>query len=313
MRFSLWLSPGHTWDELVALAGHAERTGWDGIWFPDHFMGAGRDAGGDLLECWSVLAALAAAVPRVRIGSLVSGNMYRHPAVLANVAAAVDRISGGRVVLGIGAGWQRNEHEKYGIEFSDVGGRLDRLEEACQVIRSLTTTERTTHRGRYYQLDDAPMEPKPVQSPLPLLIGGGGERRTLRIAARFADEWNTWGTPDIVAHKSTVLAQHCEALDRDPATIGHSAQAIVLMGDDQQWLSARRSEPQRMPTIVGTPSELAETVGGYQQVGLDELVVPDWTFPRGGETDWLDRFIEDVASPYRSTQAGRPSRTGSAS
>ncbi|HXA33294.1 MAG TPA: TIGR03560 family F420-dependent LLM class oxidoreductase [Acidimicrobiales bacterium] len=299
MRFSLWLSPGHSWDELVVLAGHAERTGWDGIWFPDHFMGTGRDGAGDLLECWSVLAALAVAVPRLRIGSLVSGNMYRHPAVLANVATAVDRISGGRVVLGIGAGWQRNEHEQYGIEFSDVGGRLDRLDEACHVIRSLTTTERTTYAGRYYQLHDAPMQPKPVQSPLPLLIGGGGERRTLRIAARFADEWNTWGTPDIVAHKSDVLGQHCVALDRDPSTIRRSAQAIVLMGDDTQWLSARRSEPQRMPTIVGTPAELAETVGAYQQVGLDELVVPDWTLPPGGETDWLDRFIEEVASSYR--------------
>ncbi|HEX4246142.1 MAG TPA: TIGR03560 family F420-dependent LLM class oxidoreductase [Acidimicrobiales bacterium] len=299
MRFSLWLSPGHTWDELVVLAGHAERTGWDGIWFPDHFMGAGRDANGDLLECWSVLAALAVAVPRVRIGSLVSGNMYRHPAVLANMATAVDRISGGRVVLGIGAGWQRNEHEKYGIEFSDVAGRLDRLEEACEIIRALTTAERSTHVGRYYQLDDAPMNPKPVQSPLPLLIGGGGERRTLRIAAHYADEWNTWGTPDVIAHKSTVLHQHCLARDRDPSTIWRSAQSIVLMSDDQQWLSARRSEPPMMPTIIGTPAELAATVGAYQQVGLDELVIPDWTLPRGGETDWLDRFLEDVASTYR--------------
>jgi F420-dependent oxidoreductase-like protein len=299
MHFSLWISPGHSWEETLSLAQHAEATGWDGIWFADHFMGPGRDARGSLLECWSVLAALAAAVPRVRLGPLVSGNTYRHPAVLANMAAAVDQISGGRLVLGIGAGWQRNEHEKYGIEFFDVGGRLDRLEEACQVLRALTTEERATFDGRHYRLDDAPMEPKPVQRPLPLLVGGGGERRTMRIAATYADEWNTWGAPDHLAQKVQVLERHCEDLGRDPATIARSAQALVFLGDDPAWLEARRAEPAGMPTLVGTPSELADAMAAYRDAGVGEFILPDWTLPAHGGTDLLDRFLAEVAADLR--------------
>jgi F420-dependent oxidoreductase-like protein len=300
MRFSLWLSPGREWSELERLAAYAERTGWDGLWFPDHFMGLGRQANGSFLECWSVLAALATAVPRVRLGSLVAGNTYRHPAVLANMAAAVDRISGGRVVLGMGAGWQRNEHAKYGIEFSDVAGRLDRLEEACQVVRALTSEDRATWEGRHYRLDDAPMEPKPVQQPLPLLIGGAGERRTMRIAARFADEWNCWGVPETIAAKCQLLDQRCEEVGRDPQTLRRSAQAIVLLGEDEAWLAARRQEPPGMPTLIGTPAQLVDEVVAYQRAGLDELVVPDWTLPAGNETEWLDQFLDDVAGPFRS-------------
>jgi F420-dependent oxidoreductase-like protein len=299
MRFSLWLTPGREWTQLESLAQHAERTGWDGIWVPDHFMGAGRSGKGAFLECWSVLAALASTVPRVRLGSLVAGNTYRHPAVLANTAAAVDRISDGRVILGIGAGWQRNEHAKYGIEFFDVPGRLDRLEEACKVIRALNSEERATLEGRFYQLDDAPMDPKPVQQPLPLLIGGGGEQRTLRIAAAYADEWNCWGLPDTLAAKGKVLDQRCEEIGRDPGTIERSAQAVVLMGDDEAWLTERRAEPAAMPTLVGTPAELGEQIEAYRAAGLQELVVPDWTLPAGHETEWLDQFLTDAAGPFR--------------
>jgi alkanesulfonate monooxygenase SsuD/methylene tetrahydromethanopterin reductase-like flavin-dependent oxidoreductase (luciferase family) len=178
---------------------------------------------------------------------------------------------------------------------------MDRLEEACQVIRALTTTERSTWEGRYYQLEDAPMEPKPVQSPLPLLIGGGGERRTLRIVARFADEWNAWGTPDVLASKCEVLERHCLEVDRDPAMIRRSAQAIILMSDDAEWLAARRREPQWMPTLIGTADELATSVAAYVEAGVDELVVPDWTLPRGGETEWLDFFADNVVAHFRRT------------
>jgi F420-dependent oxidoreductase-like protein len=300
MRFSLWISPGHSWEEVHSLARHAESTGWDGVWFADHFMGPGRDASGSLLECWSVLAGLAATVPRIRLGPLVSGNTYRHPAVLANVAATVDRMSGGRLILGLGAGWQRNEHQKYGIEFSDIPGRLDRLEEACQVVRALTTEDRATFEGRYYRLDDAPMEPKPVQAPLPILVGGGGERRTLRIAATYADEWNTWGGPEVLAHKIEVLERHCAAIGRDPRSIGRSAQALVHLGDDPEWLAARRAEPAGMPTLVGAPGELVEVMAAYRAAGVDEFILPDWTLPAGGGTDMLDRFMAEVAGEFRS-------------
>jgi alkanesulfonate monooxygenase SsuD/methylene tetrahydromethanopterin reductase-like flavin-dependent oxidoreductase (luciferase family) len=143
------------------------------------------------------------------------------------------------------------------------------------------------------------MDPKPLQQPLPLLVGGAGERRTMRIAARFADEWNCWGTPDTIAAKCRVLDKRCEEIGRDPTSLTRSAQAVVLLGDDDQWLAARRSEPQAMPTIIGTPAQLGEEVAAYERAHIDELVVPDWTLPAGRETEWLDQFIEVVATPFR--------------
>jgi len=200
VRFSIWPSTHRPWSEILALAQHGQATGWDGVYFADHLMPHGAfgpdtdpaaPLDGDTIECWSVLAALAAAVPRVRLGSLVSSVTFRHPAVLAAIAAAVDNISGGRLVLGVGAGWQVNEHAAYGIALGNVTERLDRFEEAVMVLRSLLRERRTTFAGRSFELHDAPNQPGPVQERLPLLIGGGGERRTLPLAARAADEWNT--------------------------------------------------------------------------------------------------------------------------
>ena len=190
-----------------------------GFWIADHFLPAAPPLEVPTHECWGVLAGLAVAVPRVRLGSLVVGNTYRHPAVLANMAATVDHLSGGRLVLGMGAGWQVNEHEAYGIPLPPVPERLARLEEACEVVTSLMRRSRTTFEGRFYQLIDAPLEPRPVQSELPLLIGGGGEKVTLRIAARWADEWNTWGTPEVLAHKNVVLDRHCAVIEQ--RSLGH--------------------------------------------------------------------------------------------
>src|SRR5688572_23028884 len=173
MRFSIWPSPMRPWDEILELTQHCERTGWDGVYFADHFMPNAPDAtplDGDTLECWSVMAALAATVPRVRLATLVTSVTYRHPAVLANIAAAVDNISGGRLLLGIGAGWQENEHAAYGIKLGPVKDRLDRFEEACEVVSSLLRERRTTYEGRHYRVTDAPNQPPPVQAKLPLLV-----------------------------------------------------------------------------------------------------------------------------------------------
>ncbi|MGH2603661.1 MAG: LLM class flavin-dependent oxidoreductase, partial [Dehalococcoidia bacterium] len=189
MRFSFWPAAGNPWNELVETCRHAEATGWDGIWFADHFMPNAADTSAPVAEVMTTLAGLAACVPRVRLGSLVVGNTYRSPAVLAKMAANVDIISGGRLILGLGAGWQENEHDAYGIPFYTIGGRLRRLEEAVQIVKSLVANDNTTFEGRYYQIVDAPLAPKPVQRPLPLLIGGGGEQVTMRIAAQYADEW----------------------------------------------------------------------------------------------------------------------------
>src|SRR5262249_6733022 len=158
-----------------------------GAYFADHFMpndpAGGTPLDGPVLECWAVMAGLAASTSQVRIGSLVCGNLYRHPAVVANAAATIDHISAGRFVLGVGAGWQVNEHGAYGIDLLDTKTRLDRFEDACAVITSLLREQRTTFKSDSYTITDAPSDPKPVQSPLPLLVGGKGERRTMRIAA----------------------------------------------------------------------------------------------------------------------------------
>ena len=301
MRFSVWPNPGNSWDDVVTIARRAEEAGWDGVWFADHFMPNAEDVSGPMLECWATLAGLAAAVPRVRLGSLVAGNTYRHPAVLAKTVTTIDHISGGRAVLGLGAGWQENEHEAYGIDFFDTRTRLRRLEEACEIVKRLTTEDRVTFDGAHYRLRDAPLEPKPVQSPMPLLVGGGGEKVTMRIAARWADEWNVWGTPDVLAHKTAVLDRHCEDLGRDPASIGRSAQALLFMSDDRSWLAQKREQTAGgRAAIVGTPAELVDVIAAYRDAGVDELIVPDFNLgPLQRTLDTYDRFMAEVASAHR--------------
>jgi len=298
MRFSYWPGPQQPWSQVLASARHAEATDWDGVWFADHFMpnfGADTDPLG---ECWTTLAALAATVPRVRLGSLVAGNTYRHPAVLANMAATVDQISQGRLVLGLGAGWQENEHTAYGLDFGTVRSRLDRLEEACAVITGLLTQERTDFAGVHYTLVDAPMVPKGFEGrKVPLLVGGGGEQRTMRIAARYADEWNIWGTPETLAAKGAVLDARCEEIDRDPATITRSAVALLFLSHDESLLGQFRGVEMPRPTIVGTPAEVAEIVGAYRDAGVDELIIPDFNLVDPAQRhDTLDLFQAEVAA-----------------
>jgi F420-dependent oxidoreductase-like protein len=313
MRFAIWPSTGRPWDEILELARHCEATGWDGLYLADHFMPHGDFTpgsdqtlalDGDKLECWSILAGLAATVPRLRLGTLVSSVTFRHPTVLANIAAAVDNVSGGRLVLGIGAGWQLNEHVAYGLELGTVTERLDRFEEACAVISSLLRERRTTFSGRYFTLTDAPNQPAPVQPRLPLLVGGGGEKRTLRIVARYADEWNIWSTPSVLAQKAAVLHGHCEALGRDPSEIGISTQAQLFLSTDTAWLDEQRAVAPAGLSIVGTPSEVTDVVARYRDAGAGELVVPDSMQPLAAWKDTCDMFIEEVARHFRTPAEG---------
>ena len=300
MRFSIWINNAQPWDDILAAASHAEATGWDGIYVVDHFMPNAEDVSGPMHEGWALVSGLSALVPRVPIGVLVTGNTYRHPAVLAKMAATADHISGGRVILGLGAGWQENEHRAYGIEYSTVGGRLGRLEEACEVITSLFANDRTTFHGQHYQLVDAPLEPKPIQSPLPLLIGGGGEKRTMRIAAQYAQRWNVWGTPATLTHKNGVLDRHCEDLGRDPSEISRSAQGLLFMMDDEAASAKMRERDIGRPMLIGTPAELVDVVAAYRDAGVDELIVPDFNLPTGAaKHEVMDRFIEQVAPALR--------------
>ncbi|RZU52762.1 F420-dependent oxidoreductase-like protein [Krasilnikovia cinnamomea] len=278
MRISIWPDAGQPYGEILEAARHAADTGWDGVWIADHFMpnAGSADSAHPVLECGSLVAALGAVVPRVRIGTLVYGNTYRHPAVLANMAATVDQISGGRFTLGVGAGWQVNEHEQYGIELPPVKQRIDRFVEALQVLHGLLRQPETTVKGDYYQLTDAVCEPKPVQDPMPILIGAKGERRMLRIVAEYADMWNTWGKPDLIAHKSAVLDRYCSDLGRDPRDIERTAQALVVV-------NGPLPENSPAPVIGGSPQRLAEAIAEYRAIGLDELIVPDWRLGKGAE------------------------------
>jgi F420-dependent oxidoreductase-like protein len=303
MRFSIWPGPNRPWNDILELTRHCEATGWDGVYFADHFMPNGPDPtplDGDTIECWSVIAALAAAVPRLRLAPLVTSVTYRHPAVLANIAAAVDNISGGRLLLGLGAGWQENEHASYGIELGSVKERLDRFEEACEIVVSMLREQRTTFSGQYFTVADAPNQPRPVQERLPILIGGGGEKRTMRIAARLADEWNAWTTPDVLTHKVGVLRRHCDDIGRDAAAIAVSTQALLFLSTDEGWLAERRQRDVARAAIVGTPQEVVEIVGRYREAGCDELIVPDFTLgPIERAKDTCDLFVEEVAPALR--------------
>ena len=296
MRFSFWPNPAQPFNVVLDLAAHAESTGWDGVWYADHFMPNADDTSTPIAEAWMTLAALAARVPRIRFGTLVTGNTYRHPAVLAKMAATLDHISDGRVVLGLGSGWQENEHRQYGIPFYTVPERLQRLDEACTVIKSLFTQTETDFDGRFYQLSGASLEPKPVQNPLPLLIGGGGEKMTLKITAKHADEWNVWGTVDTLKHKMSILDRHCADVGRDPSEIQRSAVALLFMSDDQAFIDNMKSRDMGQAAIIGSVAEVKDIVEQYAAIGVNELIVPDFTLgAKERKIATMDAFIEGVA------------------
>lgn len=302
MRFSIWPTLSQPWADVLEVARHAEATGWDGVYVADHFMGSGGEFGPDLtpnLEATATIPALAMATERVRLGTLVLGNTYRHPAVLASWAATADHVSSGRLLLGIGAGWQENEHEQYGIELPPPKERLDRFEEACQVLNGLLRQERTTVDGRHYRLTDACSEPKPIQQPLPLLIGGKGDRM-MGIVARHADEWNMWGLAPTIAERSAVLDRRCEAIGRDPAEIKRSAQALVRLTDDRAKADTFLAGAGGRAAIAGTTDDVADAVAAWQEVGLDEVIVPDFALGTGQRRlDAMDAIIEAVAPAFR--------------
>jgi len=286
----------------VAVARHAEATGWDGVWVADHFMGDGGGFGPvetPTLEATAALAGLATLTDRVRIGSLVLSATYRHPAVVANWAATVDRMSNGRLVLGVGAGWQQNEHEQYGIDLPAVGPRVDRFAEACTVMRGLLRDERTTFEGDHFQLTDAISEPKPAQARLPLLIGGKGNRM-LGLVARLADEWNMWSLPATIAERSAVLDARCEDIGRDPGEIQRSTQALIMLTDDAD--AGRRFVEAVAPraAIAGPVGAVAEVVEGWRQIGVDEVIVPDATLGHGpARLEALDALIAELGPTFR--------------
>ncbi len=279
LRFGIKTAPQNTtyegmlrvWQEAdtVPIMEHA--------WLFDHFMPLGADPTGPCLEGWTLLAALAAQTKRLRVGIMVTGNTYRHPAVLANMGATVDIISGGRLDFGIGAGWNELEHSAYGIPLYAPGERIRRMGEACEVIKRMWTETAPDFDGQYYQLRGARCEPKPIQKPYPpFVIGGSGEQLTLRMVAKYADIWNFAGGPtESFRHKNEVLNDHCAAIGRDPAAIERSVQVFVAPND----LSAVR-----------------DTVRDYINTGATHLILNlRAPYPQG----IVHRLAEEVAEPLR--------------
>ncbi len=300
MKFSVWPNMSHAPAEVFDTARWAEHAGWHGVWYADHYMPNTGDETfkpGDMHECWAMLPAIAALTDRVRVGTLVSPTSVHHPAVLANRAATIDHISNGRMVLGIGAGWQINEHRAYGIELEAPKQRVDRFEEAIQIVRSLMGQDRTTFDGDVYTITDAPSDPAPIQSPLPILVGTGSPRM-LRITARFADEWNTWGGPTMAGGARAKFEAACDAVGRDPSSMWTSVQALMFVTDDGAEAERVLAGPMGRRSIAGTPDQLIDTIGEYAALGFDEVIVPDFNLGDTPEArrESLERINENVVA-----------------
>ena len=295
-----------SWQELSETWRRLEELGFDGAWCHDHFIPAGtRDVDGPCMDGWTALAGLAAQTSRMRLGVFVTGNTYRNPALLAKIATTVDHISGGRLNFGIGAGWYEVEHSAYGFEFGTVGQRMARLEEALEVITRLWSGESpVSFEGQHYRLSDAPFLPRPLQDPHPpIWIGGGGERKTLRLVAQYADAWNGLGPLSVLQGKVEVLRQHCADVGRDPSAIQLTAGAPVIPDGILEGYIERGAERQgvstdelRRRTIGGAAGDMQAAVQSYVDAGFTHLVLMVNT-----PYDWavFDRFAAEVMPAFR--------------
>lgn len=275
---------GATYDQLLAVARTAEALGFDGFFRSDHYLAFG-DADGrpGPSDAWVSLAGLARETRRVRLGTLVSPGTFRLPGVLALQAAQIDQMSGGRVEVGLGAGWFEAEHRAYGIPFPGVAERFDRFEEQLAIVTGLWSTppgETFSFAGRFYTLADSPALPKPVQARMPLIVGGGGKRRTPQLAARFATEFNTGFCPvaEQAARYERVRAA-CDAIGRDPADLRWSSALTACVGRDDAEVRRRAAaagldlDELRVTGIAGTPAEVVDRIGSYHETGAQRLYV----------------------------------------
>ncbi len=284
---------GLTWDRWRRIMRATEDLGFESLWRSDHFFSLSGPRDRPALETFLSFVLVATETSRIRFGPLVSSATFRHPSLVARMAAQIDVLSGGRFVLGMGAGWNVPEHEAFGIPFPAVRERMDRLEESIRVVRALWSDGPANFEGRYYTLKDALCEPKPAQRQMPLLVGGSGERRTLKLVAQYADEWNGVGlTVEAYLAKRAVLERHCAEVGRDPKTIRHSQMTGFIIGKteaDQRAHLARvaetlpalgRNDPGEVMRgmkargwLVGTPDEIVQEIGRRQEAGLSRMML----------------------------------------
>ncbi|MFZ4718320.1 MAG: TIGR03560 family F420-dependent LLM class oxidoreductase [Ilumatobacteraceae bacterium] len=246
--------------------------GWISVW--DHFYGAtGKPDDAACLEAVAMHAALACSTTKVRCGSLVYSIGYRHPAVLAKAITAIDQLSGGRADMGLGAGWAKVEYDAYGIPFPEIKTRMDQLEEGLQCLRGLLHDDVTSFEGEWFNLTDARNEPRPIQDKLPIWVGGGGEKRTLKMAARYADGWNVpFIAPDAFAHKNQVLDDHCATVGRDPQQIKRAINVGLAYSDESLEAQFGKLAPMVKPGVLtGTDEEMIDRIGQYVEAGADQV------------------------------------------
>jgi len=288
MRFAVMIEGQEdvTWDDWVALAQACERLGFEALFRSDHYLSVmdGRDRGS--LDAWGTICGLAAITSTVRLGTLVSPATFRHPSVLAKNAVTADHISGGRVDLGIGTGWMEAEHRAYGFPFPPMGERMDRLAEQLEIVSGSLGTEPISFAGEHYAVEELDALPKPVQRPLPLLMGGSARRRGAALAARFASEYNVvHESPEDAAAARGRLASACEQSGRDPATLRFSLMHQVLIGRDEGELRGRAErlsevtggrdtvDELRRSAIAGTPAEVIDRLREYEAAGVERLML----------------------------------------
>jgi alkanesulfonate monooxygenase SsuD/methylene tetrahydromethanopterin reductase-like flavin-dependent oxidoreductase (luciferase family) len=246
-----------TWPELRDRWTWFERLGFDSLWLPDHFVPTARPEG-PMFEAWTLLSALATQVRRVRIGILVSSNTFRHPALLAKQAVTIDHISEGRLELGVGAGWFKAEHQMFGLDFQETGELVDRYAEALDLLDRYLSNDVTSFEGEFYTLQDAPNRPAPVQRPRPPLVVGAHGPRMIRLAARYADTWNSRGTPEEMRHRNQLMDEACAKYGRNRGDVKRSMLYVAAqMEDEQPWASVDAFE---------------DFVGRFSEAGVREFI-----------------------------------------
>jgi F420-dependent oxidoreductase-like protein len=296
-------STGDIWEDTKAYIQRAESDSFDSFWVMDHFyqLPAHGSVEEPFLDAWTVLPALAAVTSRIRLGAMVSPVGYRNPALLARMAASLDHISGGRMNFGFGAGGYKPEYQAYGFEFVDEKPiRLAQMKEALQLLLGLWTEPCFTFHGKYFHVEDAILEPKPLQKPHPpILIGGVGPKVTLRIVAELGDACNLWGPPEETARERETLKRHCEDVGRDESTIEKTTYDLVVCAPTEAALKQKieRLLPKGVEpwmALVGMPSQLIEVVGKYERVGADHLCM-DFA---GNDPESYELFVNEVMKKF---------------
>jgi alkanesulfonate monooxygenase SsuD/methylene tetrahydromethanopterin reductase-like flavin-dependent oxidoreductase (luciferase family) len=283
---NLW-SQASDWPAFLRAAQRADELGFDHFWTWDHLLAIFGDPDQPIFEGYAALAAVAATTSRIRLGLFVGANTFRNPGLAVKVITTIDHISGGRAVLGIGGAWFETEHQAFGFDFgSGFGQRLDWLAEAVPAMRALLDGQEVTSApGGRYAFDGLRINPPPIQPRLPIMIGGAGERKTLRIVAEHADIWNAFGTPEVLAHKDAVLRAHCADVGRDPAAIERTVGCkITIRSTEAEAEHVRRGMLEHNRTSLasvegdetfwtGTPEQIAETMVAYRRIGFHTFIV----------------------------------------